>query len=83
MKANEKKYWLDDSKNLDRLYYGLWVVGLLLVASELFYHGHPHFAWESWIGFNAILGFVAFFLIVLTGRPLRKLLARDEDYYDR
>ena len=83
MKRNEKKYWLDDSKNLDRLYYGLWVVGLLLVASELLYHGHPHFGWESWIGFNAILGFVAFFLIVLTGRPLRKLLARDEDYYDR
>jgi len=83
MKSNEKNYWLDDPKNVNRLYYGLLLICVLLVASELFYDGHPHFGWEGWIGFNGVLGFVAFFLIVMTGGPLRKLLARDEDYYDR
>jgi hypothetical protein len=83
MNQQEKRYWLDQPRNVDRLYYGLIVVCVLLVLSDLVYHKHPHFAWEDWFGFNAFLGFAAFFLIVLSGRPLRRILARDEDYYDR
>ena len=83
MTPEEKRRWLDEPRNIDRLYYGLLAVCVLLVLSDFLYEGHPHFAWEGWFGFNAVLGFVAFFLIVLTGKPLRRMISRDEDYYDR
>ena len=56
---------------------------VVLLFADLFYDKHPHFAFEGWFGFYAFFGFVAFFLIVLSGKPLRRLLMRDEDYYDR
>ena len=56
---------------------------LVLALADFAYHRHTHYSWEEWPGFYALFGFVAFALIVLSGRPLRRLLARDEDYYDR
>lgn len=58
------------------------VCGLLLLCEPL-YHKHGYFAWEDAFGFHAFLGFGAFFLIVMAGKQLRKVLMRDEDYYDR
>jgi hypothetical protein len=79
----EKKYWLDDPRNVSKLYYALIAVCALLVIAELFFHKHGHFHWENWFGFFAWYGFGVFCFIVLAGKHLRKLLMRDEDYYDR
>lgn len=41
------------------------------------------FQWESISGFYCVYGLAACVLLVLAAKQLRKLLRRDEDYYDR
>ncbi len=52
----------------------------LLDAGELRHADHP---WERWLGFHPIYGFVACVALVLIAKQLRKILMRDEDFYDR
>ena len=80
---DEHTTWLDDSKNVDKIWWALCAICALLFAADFFLHRHAHFDWESWPGFYAVVGFVAFYGIVLAGKQLRKLLMRKEDYYDR
>jgi hypothetical protein len=77
-----KKYWLDNPKNVDKLVYAVYAVCAVLFFSDLIYHKHPHYEAEEWLGFYGVFGFVAFFGIVMAGKLLRKLIKRDEDYYD-
>lgn len=49
---------------------------------ELALHRHAYLDLEGLFGFYAIFGFLAFAFVVLTGKPLRFLLGRDENYYD-
>ena len=51
-----------------------------LDAGELRHAEHP---WEHLPGFHAIYGFVACVALVLIAKELRKILMRDEDFYDR
>jgi len=80
-----KQYWLDQPRNVTRVYYALWVSCLVLLAIDLLpgYDKHAHFRFERFFGFYGIFGFAVFFTVVLAGKQLRKLLMRDEDYYDR
>lgn len=78
----DDRRWLDEPRNVTRLVRALVIVCLGLLAVDLFYHKHGHFAWEEWFGTYAFFGFLAFFFIVLAGKQLRKVLMRDEDYYD-
>jgi hypothetical protein len=41
---------------------------------------HP---WEGFFGFYALYGFVACVLLVLLAKEMRKLVMRDEDYYEQ
>ena len=83
MRNGTKRYWLDDPRHVRWIVWTLAAICLSLVAADLFYHKHTHFDWQGWFGFDAFFGFLSFFLIVLSGWPLGKLLRRDEDYYDR
>ncbi len=63
-----------------------WVVGLICVGltiGDFMYHKHGHFEIENVPVFYGIFGFVAFVFVVFVGVALRKLIMRDEDYYDR
>ncbi len=42
----------------------------------------PHFPAEEFPVFFAFYGFLMFFGIVMIGKHLRKLLSRDENYYE-
>ena len=53
-----------------------------LVVIEWLVHRHATHPWEGWPGFYAIFGFVAFAGIVLLGKQLRRVIRRDDDYYD-
>jgi hypothetical protein len=75
-------YWLDDPRNVNRLYWGLVVVCILLGVADLFVHRHVHFSWESFPNFYGFFGFAAFWCVVIAGKNLRKILWRPEDYYD-
>ena len=74
--------WFDEPRNVTRLIYALTAICLGLLVVDLLYHKHVHFDFEGWFGFYAFFGFLAFGFIVLAGKQLRKLLMRDEDYYD-
>lgn len=79
-----KRYWLDRSENVTKIYRGLWALGLLLLAADLLLHRHEEFGWVGWFGFYAAYGFFACVALVLAAKEiLRRLVKRPEDYYDR
>lgn len=62
----------------------LAVLGVLCVAAvlaDLGYHKHGHYPFEEWIGFHAAFGFATCLALGLVAGLLRRLIARDEDYY--
>jgi hypothetical protein len=79
----DTRHWLDRSSNVSKLLWVLYGVGFLLFVVDAFYDKHAKFSFENFFGFYAIVGFVVFVAIVLTGKYLRKFLMRAEDYYDR
>lgn len=79
---NDKNYWLDKSKNVNKLVYILYSVCALLLLVDLLYHKHVHFNFEGWFGFYAWFGFLAYTFIVMSAKLFRKLIKRQEDYYD-
>ena len=78
----KKKHWLDEPGNVTLLVRILTGACILLVGIEWLWHKHAHFGWQALFGFDAFFGFSSFFLLVLAGKQLRKVLMRDEDYYD-
>jgi uncharacterized membrane protein len=80
---NEKKYWLDEPRNVDKVVWSLVGACVVLAAVDLFYHKHGHFVWEEWVNFYGFYGFVSCVGLVLLAKQLRKILMRKEDYYDR
>ena len=80
--SDEKKSWLDERRNVDRLYWALVAVCVLLGLADLVSHRHVHFVWEGFPNFYGFFGFAAFWCVVIAGKKLRKILWRPEDYYD-
>ena len=74
--------WLDKPSNVTKIISGLIIIGVLLFLADAAYHKHIHFKAERVFGFYALVGFFAFIGIVLSGKALRKILMRSEDYYD-
>lgn len=79
----DPKHWLDDSRNVRKVVIALGLACGVSVIANWAHAIHGHFEWEGWFGFHAVFGFVMFFLLVLAGKYLRKILMRPEDYYDR
>ena len=83
MQDNDKRYWLDQPRNVDKIIYTLIGGCVLLFLADFLYHKHPHFDFEAWFGFYAWYGFIASVVLVLAAKWMRVVLKRDEDYYDR
>lgn len=81
--SQPKSYWLDSAANVTKLYRGLWVVCLALIAVDLFVYRHEDFTFATLHGFHGLYGFVACVALVLAAKGLRRVVMRDEDYYDR
>lgn len=81
--SDERKYWLDRSENVTRLYRGLWGLGIGLIFADLFLHKHEEFTFAALFGYYGFFGFVACVVLVLTAKVLRRVLMRPEDYYER
>jgi hypothetical protein len=77
-----KKHWLDQPANVNKLILALVVICALLALADLFYHKHVHFAFETGFGFHAWFGFGMCVALVLIAKELRKILKRQENYYD-
>ncbi len=78
-----KRYWLDDMRNVYKVFWALVVACALLFLSDALYHKHAIFDFENWFGFYGLFGFFMSFALVLVAREMRKVLMRDEDFYDR
>ena len=80
---DDKKYWLDDEKNVKKLLYVFYALCALVFLADFFYEKYLHFPPENIPNFYGFWGLLSFVFIVFAGKALRKLVMRDEDYYDR
>ena len=89
----EKKHFFDKPENVRRTLRTLYgvcgfvflldvvdIVLRLLDAGDL---RHAERSWEGLPGFYPVYGFVACVALVLIAKELRKVLMREEDFYDR
>lgn len=82
-----KRHIWDDPKNVQIL---LWVFSAacaVLLLIDAFIHRHLSFehgelVYEGWFGFYPFYGFVACVVLVLVAKQMRKVVMKDEDYYD-
>jgi hypothetical protein len=79
-----KKYWLDDPRHVDRIYWTLCAVCGVFVVLGAFLAGKDpvHFRWERWVGFIALVGFASYSFIVFAGKVWRKIVRREDDSCD-
>lgn len=77
----ERKYWLDQHNNINKIFYSLVFICALLFLVDILYKKHTYFIFEGWFGFFAWYGFICCVVLVLLATQMRKLLKRSEDYY--
>jgi hypothetical protein len=78
----EEDRWLDRPSSINLIIKVLVAACTLSVLADFFYHKHADYSFQEWIAFDAVFGFVAYVGLVTTAKGLRRLLMRDEDYYD-
>jgi hypothetical protein len=81
--SEERKYLFDNPRNTRLVIRGLVAACVILAGLDLVLHRHGEHPWEGVIGFYALYGFVACVILVLLAKEMRKLVMRDEDYYER
>jgi hypothetical protein len=74
-------HWLDEPRNVKRLWRGFLVVLALTVLAQVVVHLHPHFEVESVFGFYAWFGFLACAAMIVVAKLLALLLKRSDTYY--
>lgn len=80
---SEKRHWLDKSRNISKIFWGLVIFCLSLVVVDIFYERHGYFDIEHFPGIYGLYGLLCALGIIFLGIGLRRLVMRDEDYYDR
>lgn len=75
--------WADKPDNRRRIRFVLYGACLLLVAVDFLVHRHISMPAEKVPAFYAIYGFAALVTVVMAAKGLRRLVKRDEEYYER
>lgn len=79
----EVKAWIYRQEYIRKMIYMLFAACVAVISLDLLYENeHPHFELETFFGFQAWLGFIAFVVVVFLGRLLRIFVGRPENYYD-
>jgi uncharacterized membrane protein len=78
----DRKGWLDEPKNRDRLWYTLIALCIVSVLADLFYHKHVHFDVENIPGMYGWWALIACIAMVLVAKVLRATVQRPENYYE-
>jgi hypothetical protein len=78
----EKRYWLDEPRNVTKIVWALIAICAGLFIADGFYEKHGEVAVEHLFGFYALFGFTVYVGLVLVSKWLRTLLMRPEDYYE-
>ncbi len=72
----------DNPKNVRRLQVGFFVALVLVLIAESFVDMHGEFEVEHFYGFYAVFGFISYVSLIFVAKFLRKIIMRNEDYYD-
>ena len=78
----KRTHWLERPGSVDKIIRSLALICASVVVADFFYEKHGHYSWEEFPGFYAFFGFVSGLALVLAASQLRRILKRDEDYYD-
>lgn len=81
-KPDNKEHFFDKPRNVNRLLWAVYIICGFLFVLDFVIHRHTSRDWEALPGFYAIYGFLAFCVLVVVAKLMRKLLMRKEDYYD-
>lgn len=77
----KSKHWLDDPKNVKKLWRAFLGLLALTVIAGFFVDLHPHFEIEKWPGFHAAYGFITCLLMIVGAKALGIFFKRDDSYY--
>ena len=70
-----KNYWLDNKKNVDKIWYSLVGICVISVLADFFYHKHvSHPVEDLIVGMYAWYSFIVCVFLVLSAKLLRKIL---------
>jgi len=81
--AEQKIAFFDDPKNVMWILRIFYAICILLVVADFIVHRHIYVSFEEIPAFYALYGFVACVVLVVIAKAMRKLVMRDEDYYDK
>lgn len=81
-KKEDKNHMFDDPKNVKLVMYILYAACAVSFLLDFVIHRHVDHPLEAVIGFYCIYGFAACVALVLAATEMRKVIMRDEDYYD-
>lgn len=81
--VTETQGWADRPRNRKLVRWSVYLSCLLLVVAEFFVHRHISTPVERLPAFYAVYGFLALVGVVMAAKGLRRLIMRDEGYYDR
>ncbi len=79
---DDRKRFLDRPENVRALLLGFTALGVVALLLEFVIHRHAEDPWERLWGFYPIYGFFGVTLLVYGAKLLRRMVRRDEDYYD-
>ncbi|MGB0833019.1 MAG: hypothetical protein ACPGR2_00705 [Psychrobium sp.] len=83
MKENEQQDFFDRPSNIQMMLRVFYVLCAVLVLVDFVVHRHIYHDWENFPAFYAIYGFVGCVVLVLIAKAMRKVLMKEEDYYDK
>lgn len=79
----KEEHVFDKRGNVKRFVMGFYLFLAVLMVVDLILPKHPFFPWERYPFFYGAYGFLAYVTIVFGSHYiLRKVLKRNEDYYD-
>ena len=78
-----KPDFFDKKENITKIIKVFYVICALLVVVDFVVHRHIYHDWENIPAFYAIYGFIGCVVLVLVAKLMRKVLMKEEDYYDK
>lgn len=83
MKSSDSPGFFDKPDNVKWVLRVFYVCCALLLVMDVVIHRHVIHPWEKLIGFYPLYGFVGCVVLVLLAKLMRKVLMRDEDFYEQ
>lgn len=80
---NEKQDFFDKPENIAKILKVFYALCVILVVVDFLVHRHIYHSWENIPAFYAIYGFIGCVALVVVAKAMRKVLMKEEDYYDK